>query len=467
MSDSPTIHHHACIVIGGGSGGYAAARTARDHTDDVAIIDGADELGGLCILRGCMPSKTLIYSAEVLHLARMADRFGLDIPHAQVDMAKLHQRKRDTIGEFADYRNTQLHADRFTLYRSTARFVGPRRIQLADGRLLEGSKIILATGSRVNHPPVPGLDQVPVWTSRDILDLDEVPASVIVLGGGVVACELTQFLARIGTEVTQIQRSPHILKEASPEAATVVEAAFRKEGVRLFTDTRLESISQVDQEIHATFEHAGESITVTAAHLFNALGRSPNTEGLNLEAAGVALRPTGHIETDPEQRSSNPDIYAAGDVAGPHEIVHIAILQGEIAGHHACGKHGDPINYDHLTSIIFTDPQVACTGIPEAELRARGIKYLSEDYPFDDHGKSILMEAKSGYVKVHAARSTGLILGAECVGKDASELIHALSVAVTLGATVQDLLKVHWYHPTLSEIWTYPLEDIAARLAES
>lgn len=458
---------HDFIVIGGGSGGYAAARTAKEHSEDVAIIDGAEQLGGLCILRGCMPSKTLIYSAEVLHLAQMAERFGLEIPEARADMAALHQRKLDTIGEFAEYRQQQLTSERFTLYRATAKFVGPRRIELSDGRVLEGKKILIATGSQVNHPSVPGLDKVPTWTSRDILDLDTIPSSVIVLGGGVVACELAQFLARIGTKVTQIQRSPHILKEASPEAAIVVEQAFRDGGVQLFTDTKITQVSRTGEDIKVTFLHAGEeTITVTAAHLFNALGRRPNTEGLDLEAAGIELLASGHIGTDSHQRTSNPDIYAAGDVAGPHEIVHVAILQGELAGHHAFGKELRPIDYDHLTSVIFTDPQVAYVGIPEAELRSRGIDYLTEEFPFDDHGKSILMEAKYGYVKIHAERPSGRILAAECVAKDASELIHALAVAVALKATVHDLLKVHWYHPTLSEIWTYPLEDIADALAK-
>ncbi len=459
--------YHDFIVIGGGSGGYAAARTAREHSEDVAIVDGAEELGGLCILRGCMPSKTLIYSAEVLHLACMAERFGLEIPQARVDMAKLHQRKLDTISEFADYRSEQLESQRFTLYRASARFIGPRQLELSDGRVLEGEKIIVATGSRVNCPPVPGLDDVPSWTSRDILELDELPSSVIVLGGGVVACELAQFLCRIGTEVTQIQRSPHILKEASPEAATVVENAFREEGIQLYTGTSIEEIRAGSTGgVEVVFRHGDQSRTARAAHLFNALGRIPKTAGLDLEAAGIELLPSGHIMTDDHQRTSNPDIYAAGDVAGPHEIVHIAILQGEIAGNHAFGGKVKPINYDHLTSVIFTDPQVAYVGIPEAELKARAIDYLTEEYPFDDHGKSILMEAKHGYVKVHAERPSGRILAAECVGKDASELIHALAVAVSLGANVHDLLGVHWYHPTLSEIWTYPLEDIAEALAE-
>ena len=166
------------------------------------------------------------------------------------------------------------------------------------------------------------------------------------------------------------------------------------------------------------------------------------------------------------QQTSNPRVYACGDVAGPHEIVHVAIMQGETAAKHATGRPAERVDYDSLCGVVFTDPQIGSVGLSESQLKERGIDYLSADYPFDDHGKSILMEAKYGYVKVFAEKSTGIVLGAECVSKDGGELIHAMAVAVTLKASVQDLLKVHWYHPTLSEIWSYPLEDILDEMTE-
>lgn len=452
--------HFDYIVIGGGSGGYAAARTAREVCDQVAIVDGADALGGLCILRGCMPSKTLIYSAEVLHLAQRGQAFGLDIPEATADMAALHQRKLDTIQEFAEYRQEQLENDRFTLFRSYAKFIDAQTIELSDGTRLTADHFMVATGSVVSVPPVQGLKDVPYWTSDDVLELDFLPKKVIVLGGGIVACELAQFLHRMGSEVVQIQRSPHILKEMSPEAASVIEQKFRHEGIELYTDTHLENVAHADGSFTATFTHEGQAHTVEAPHLLNALGRHAATEGLGLAAAGVETRKDGKIVCTEMQLTSNPRVYACGDVTGPHEIVHIAILQGELAARHATGRAAEPVDYDSLLGVVFTDPQIGSVGLNEAQLKERGIDYLSADYPFDDHGKSILMEAKTGYVKVFADRASGVVLGAECVGKDGGELIHAMGVAVTLKATVQDLLKVHWYHPTLSEIWSYPLEDI-------
>lgn len=456
--------HFDYIVIGGGSGGYAAARTARETHKRVAIVDGAETLGGLCILRGCMPSKTLIYSGEVLHLAQNGKKFGLKIPEAAADMAALHRRKLAMIDEFSEYRQEQLQSDRFTLFRNRAEFVDPQTIRLDNGTRLTADHFMVATGSTVSVPPVRGLADVPFWTSDDVLELDFLPERVIVLGGGIVACELAQFLQRIGSEVIQIQRSPHILKEVSPEAASVIETAFRDEGIELYTGTSLQEVSHSGETFTVKFQHGGGSVTAEAPYLLNALGREAATEGLGLEAAGVETRPDGKVVCNEMQQTTNPRIYACGDVTGPYEIVHIAIMQGEVAAKHATGCATEPVHYDDLLGVVFTDPQIGTVGLNEAQLKARGIDYLSADYPFDDHGKSILMEAKYGYVKVFAERATGVVLGAECVSKDGGELIHAMGVAVTMKATVQDLMRVHWYHPTLSEIWSYPIEDILDEL---
>lgn len=455
------------IAIGGGSGGFNAARVARGITDSVAVIDGAEELGGLCILRGCMPSKTLIYSAEVLHLAQNAKKFGLNIPSASVDMPALHQRKLDTIKEFTDYRVEAMRSRKYDLYRSHAKFIDSNTVELADGTQLRGKKFIVATGSKVSVPPIPGLDHSDVWTSDNVLELDFLPESAIVLGGGVVACELAQFLNRVGSKVTQIQRSSHILKDQAPDISETVEKAFRDEGMDLFTGTSLKRIEKLDSGFKVIFDQGGFEKAATAQHVVNAMGRSPNTANLGLEAAGIELLPNGQIKTNEHQQTTNPDVYSAGDCAGPFEIVHTAVLQGEYAARHALEKPSSvfgPLNYDHMLDVVFTDPQVARVGLTQKTLDERGIEYIAADYPFDDHGKSILMEAKYGFVRLFGEKPTGRILGAEIVSKDAGELIHALSVAVSNNLTAADLLKTHWYHPTLAEIMSYPLEDIIDEL---
>lgn len=454
--------HLDYVVIGGGSAGYAAARTAREFLENVAIIDDAEQLGGLCILRGCMPSKTLIYSAEVLHLAQQAEKFGLKIPQACADMAAIHRRKLAIIDDFASDRREQLESGRFHLIRDRARFMDEKSLVLEkSGDRITADHFIIATGSSVNTPDIPGLAETPHWTSDEVLDLDFLPESVIVLGGGIVACELAQFLNRVGSRVILIQRSPTLLKEASPEASEVVARAFRDEGIDLHTDTQLVSVEKDGVGILVTFSKDGTTRQVGAAHLFNALGRKPNTRNLGLENAGVETHESGHIRVNAMQQTANPRIHAAGDVAGPHEIVHLAIRQGEVAARNACGKSTHPVNLDTRTGVVFTDPQIATAGISLAEAEQRGIHTIFASYPFDDHGKAILMEAKYGYVKVWADRESGMVIGAECVGKDAGELIHAIAVAISLGAGPADLLKVHWHHPTLSEIWSYPLEELA------
>ena len=453
------------ICIGGGSAGFNAARVAAGLGRKVAVIDGAKQLGGLCILRGCMPSKTLLYTAEVLHHARHADRFGLKVTGARVDMKAVHARKLKIIGDFAQYRVAALNSGKFALYRANARFIDPHTLQLSDGRRLRGKHFLLGTGSKASVPPIPGLKEAGCWTSDDVLDLDFVPKSVLVLGGGIVACELAQYLRRIGSKVTLVQRSPNILRDHSPDASRVVQRAFRDDGIELFTATKLLSVATGKGGARVTFRHNGETVTRRAAHLFNALGREPNTAGLNLATAGVKTRPDGQIIINRWQQTSARHIYAAGDCSGPAEIVHIAIEQGVLAARHAAKVRGlKPVNYSLLLNVVFTDPQLATIGALERDLDERGVKYLAASYPFNDHGKSILMEANYGYVKVLAEPKRGRILGAEIVGKDAGELIHCFSAALALRATVPDMLRAPWYHPTLAEIITYPLEEIAGQL---
>ncbi len=454
------------VAIGGGSAGFNAARVAADLGLKTAIVDGAEDLGGLCILKGCMPSKTLLYMAEVLHLAQKAKSFGLKIPSARADMKAIHARKKRIIDEFASYRQAALNSGKFDLIRAHARFTDPHTLALSNGRSLRARHFLIGTGSKISLPAVPGLAETKFWTSDDVLDLDFIPQSVIVLGGGIVACELAQFLNRIGTRVVLIQRSAHILRDHSEAAAKVVQQALVDEGVELFAGTQIQSLRPEARGVAATFLHDGKILTRRAAFLFNALGREPNTAPLNLAAAGVTSRADGQIGINRWQQTSAPHIYAAGDCSGPHEIVHTAILQGELAARHAAKvKALKPVDWSLLLNVVFTDPQLATIGRLERELHEAGTSYLVASYPFNDHGKSILLEANYGYVKVIAEPKRGRILGAEIVGKDAGELIHAFSGPLAMKATVFDLLRAPWYHPTLAEIVTYPLEELAGSIS--
>lgn len=449
-------------VIGGGSAGFNAARAAASLGLKTAVIDGAKQLGGLCILRGCMPSKTLLYIADSLHHAQNAAKLGLRIPRASADMKAIHARKKHIIGDFAFYRRKQLKSGKFDLLPHRAKFIDSHTLELSNGHKLRAKHFLIGTGSKVSLPDVPGLKEADCWTSDDVLDLDFLPKSVIVLGGGIVACELAQLLNRFGSRVILIQRSPNILRDHSEEASTVVQQAFVDEGIELFAGTTLRKIKHDRQGYRVEFVHDGKVVTRRAAHCLNALGRTPNTASLNLAAAGVKTHNDGQIVINRWQQTTASHIYAAGDCSGPHEIVHVAIQQGELAARHAAGIKGiKPVDYSLLLNVVFTDPQLATIGLLESDLKESGTRFLSASYPFNDHGKSILMEANYGYVKVLAAPKTGRILGAEIVGKDAGELIHCFSAPLAMKATVFDMLKAPWYHPTLAEIITYPLEEIA------
>jgi pyruvate/2-oxoglutarate dehydrogenase complex dihydrolipoamide dehydrogenase (E3) component len=449
-------------VIGGGSAGFNAARVATELGLKTAVIDGAKKLGGLCILRGCMPSKTLLYIAEILHHAKHAHRFGLKIPKATADMKAVHARKLSIISDFASHRRKQLKSGKFDLIPHQARFLDPHTVELNNGEKLRAKYFLIGTGSKVSMPPVPGLAEANCWTSDDVLDLDFLPKSVIVLGGGIVACELAQFLNRMGSKVTLIQRSPNILRDHSEDASSVIQKAFVDEGIELFAGTNLKSVARDPKGFKVSFIHDGKLITRRAAHCLNALGRQPNTSALKLDHAGVKTLADGKILINRWQQTSAPNIYAAGDCSGPHEIVHVAIQQGELAARHAANASKiKPVDYNLLLNVVFTDPQLATIGRLEHDLKTSGVKYITASYPFNDHGKSILMEANYGYVKVIAEPNRGRILGAEIVGKDAGELIHCFSGPLAMRATVFDMLRAPWYHPTLAEIITYPLEELA------
>jgi len=475
-------------IIGGGSAGYNAARTATSLGLKTAVIDGARELGGLCILRGCMPSKTLLHVADTLHAAQHASSLGLRIPRATPDMPAIQARKRRIIADFASYRQNQLRNGDFALIPHHAYFLDPHTLALSNGKggNLRARHILIATGSRVSTPTsIPGLADAQCWTSDDILNLDFIPKSLVVLGGGIVACELAQLLARLGTRITLIQRSPQLLRDHSLEAAAVVRQSLEADGVKIFTDTRLLRVSReaARGKKRATytveFELFGQIHTQQADYCLNALGRTPHTAPLALDAARVKTAPTGHILANRWQQTTAPHIYAAGDCTGPHEIVHLAIQQAELAVRHIAvtleaktpqemtsrrRRLAKEYGLRPLLSVVFTDPQLAQIGLSECDLKKTNTPYLAASYPYDDHGKAILLEAMRGYAKVFAAPVTGRLLGAEIVGRDAGELIHCFNTPLSMHATVFDMLRAPWYHPTLAEILTYPLEEIAEQI---
>ena len=458
------VYDFELAVIGGGSGGYAAARTAAGAGLQTVVIEGGEEVGGLCILRGCMPTKALLYAAEVKHLAAQSAILGLRPGKIGFDFARVMQRKNEQIQDFAGFRVQQLNSGRFDFIRARATFLDPHTVQLSTGKKITARYFLLATGSRVAPAPLPQLAKVGYITSDEAVMLKKLPKSLIVLGGGAIACEFAQFFARFGVQTTLIQRSDQLLKEADTDAAAEIEKVFRREGIAVFAGTKLVTAQSRGKLKSITFEQKGKQISVSAEEILFALGRVPNTEALELPRAGVKTR-QGRVVTDAGMRTSVPHIFAAGDCAGPHEIVHIAIQQGETAVYNLLHPRAPrSVDYRLLLSVVFTEPQVAMVGLTEKTASDLRVKYITASYPFNDHGKSLLMEAKDGFVKLLAHPKTGEILGGTCVGPVAGELIHEIVVAMAGRMTVHQLAAIPHYHPTLAEIWTYPAEELADKI---
>jgi pyruvate/2-oxoglutarate dehydrogenase complex dihydrolipoamide dehydrogenase (E3) component len=288
---------------------------------------------------------------------------------------------------------------------------------------------------------------------------------LIVLGGGSVALEFAQFFSRFGVKVTVIQRSPHVLHEVDADAAAVIETVFRREGIEVITGTKLLDTTRSGAAKTVTFLCSEQKRSVTADEIFFGLGRIPNTAPLNLDVIGVKTE-WGRIVTNERMRTSIPNIYAAGDCTGPYEIVHIAVQQGEIAGHNIANP-AEPrsIDYRLRAAVVFTEPQIATVGLTEKEAKARQVAYLTASYPFNDHGKSLIMNAVDGFVKLLCDPVTGEIIGGACVGPMGGELIHEIIAAMHKRMTVRELAAMPHYHPTLAEIWTYPAEELAGQIA--
>jgi len=454
---------HDLIVVGAGSGGFAAARTARDLGANVALIDHGP-LGGLCILRGCMPSKTLIASSDRMADIREAPELGLNVAGVEVDFAHIMRRKRELIRGFAEYRIEGL--DTFPLYQGFARFQSSREVQVDDRWLLEADKFIIATGSVVAPAPVSGLRETGYIDSDAALELERLPKSLVVLGGGYIGCELGQFFARLGVKTTIVLRSSHLLSGEDHDIGEALTEYFRDEGIDVLTETQIVRVSSRAQEKLVHVVHRGVEGEIAAEELLYCLGRVPNINGLDLDRADVPCHHITGIDVDETLRTCNPNFYAIGDVTGRHMLVHVAIYEGEVAARNAVTGIAEPAIYDLVKAhTVFSDPQVAVAGETERELQAKGVAYVKGTYDFAEHGKAMCIAKTQGFVKMMASTNKGKILGAAVLGPHGSELIHEAIVAMRYGATAKDFIEIPHLHPTLSEIWTYPAEECAAKLA--
>lgn len=452
------------VVVGAGSGGYAAARTARDCGAHVALVDRGP-LGGLCILRGCMPSKTFLASSDAAHDAAEAPALGVRSDGISVDMPFIAARKRGLVQSFAEYRIEGIRT--FPLYDGSASFLSPNEIivrHLDEETILEAKSFVIATGSVTAPARIPGLAETGYLDSDAVLELERIPASVIVLGGGYTACELGQFLARMGARTTMVIRSGHPLSHFDEDVGATLTDAFAEEGIEVVSHAKVVSVARRGNEKVVNVQGPGHR-EIVAEEIFYALGRVPNVEGLDLGRAGVRYDPMRGITVDETLRTTASNIFAIGDVTGEFLLVHVAIYQGEVAARNAVLGTVEAADYRTMSAhTIFCDPQVARVGKSEKALRAAGEHYVVGRYDFAEHGKAMCLAKTKGFVKMTADASSGEILGATVVGAQGSELIHEVIVAMHYRATVQEFMRIPHLHPTLAEIWTYPAEECAAQL---
>ncbi len=458
-------HSFDLVVIGAGSGGYAAGRTARDLGASVAFVDKGP-LGGLCILRGCMPSKTLIATGDAAHEIRHAAELGVHASEPTIDFPAVMARKREIIAGFADYRIAGIET--FPVFAGEARFESPHRLRVGDV-VLEAKNFVIGTGSTVVPAAIPGLAEAGFIDSDDALELTAPPQSLVVLGGGYVGTELTQFYARIGVPTTILIRADHLLSGEDTDIGAGLTEYFREEGIAVEAGANVHRVSVREDGLKVVhYRQRGEEKTIAAHEIFYALGRVPNVAGLDLEAAGVAYHNVLGITVDASMRTSQPHIFAVGDVTGRFLLVHVAIQQGEIAARNAIKMAHEPIDYTlSKTHTVFTDPQVAIVGDSEKELQRAGIAYLAASTPFNDHGKAIAIGKTKGFVKMLASPIDGRILGCAILGPDASDLIHEMIVAMHYHATVFEFMAIPHLHPTMAEILTYPAEELAEKITST
>ena len=457
------------VVIGGGSAGYSAAVVAARSGLRTVCIEGGEEVGGLCILRGCMPSKTLIESANRFLTLRRAKEFGLSAGHVAFDSRAIIQRKRELVAEFAKHRAQQLTAGKFKFTRGRAEFTDSHHLKVKlrtwGEEEIEGRTFLICTGSVLNLMELRGLAEAGFLDSETALDSERFPRSIIVLGGGAIALEFAHFYNALGLEVTVLQRSNQVLKEADPDLAEALVTTFRKRGIRVISGTKLIRFERTASGKNVWYERNGEEQVAEADEIFYALGRKAAIQGLGLEKAGVETNKQKAVVVNDRLQTSQPHIFAAGDVTGLYEIVHIAIQQAEIATRnaksHLEGKVQVAIDYRLKMFIMFTEPQMAVVGMTEREAAEQGLDVRVARHPFADHGKSIVRGELDGFVKLIVNAKNGEIVGGAVIGPDASELIHEIAVAMNFHSTAATLASIPHYHPTLSEIWTYPAEELA------
>jgi pyruvate/2-oxoglutarate dehydrogenase complex dihydrolipoamide dehydrogenase (E3) component len=452
-----SAQRYDAIVIGAGQGGGPLASALARGGRRTALIE-REHVGGTCINEGCTPTKTMVASARVAYLARRGADFGVHTGPISVDMRKVRQRKRDIVESFRDGSLRQIEATpNLDLLMGEARFTGPKTLEVhlnAGGDLvaLSAELVVINTGEHPSMPSIPGLDRVPTLNSTTIMELDEVPEHLLVLGGGYVALEFSQMFARFGSSVTIVQRSDRFLSREDADVADEVAKILREDSIEVLLGTKTLGVAQTgDGRVQVTVAAADGERTLTGSHLLAALGRTPNTDHLGPSAAGVQLDARGYIPVNDRLETNVPGIYAIGDVKGGPAFTHISyddfrILRTNLVQGGSASITGRPLPY-----TVFIDPQLGRIGLSEEQARAQGRNIRVAKMPMTWVARALEVDEPRGFMKAVVDADTDQILGAAILGIEGGELMAMLEIAMLGHVPYPVLREAIFAHPTLAE----------------
>jgi len=454
------------IVLGGGSAGTSAAGAAGAAGARTAMINDG-ELGGLCILRGCMPTKSMLASAHAFHEAAHLEPFGGRLEGAvRIDFRRVMERKDALVARFKRAKIQEIDSGDYEVIDGRGRFAPGGGVVVGD-RTWTARRYVIASGSTPVILPVPGLERVPVMTSDDAMRLKSRPDSLLVIGTGPIGLELAQFFARVGSRVRIICRSS-ILSRHDVENGHELHRALEDEPrLSITAPAVLEELRPTRTGLAARIRYGDKQEEYEADVLLMAVGREAALDDLGLEHVG--LKPSaGRLDHDERMCTANPEIFVAGDATGSYQILHLANQEGNVAGTNAAigpdSASALRMDYRLQMSVIFTDPPYAQIGLSESEAARRGIDFVVGRVRFPETGRAITMESRYGLWKLIAARATGEILGSSLLGPRADDLVHLVMLMMRYGGTVHDILDLPLYHPTVSEVLYNLARDIRAQI---
>jgi len=438
------------VVIGGGPGGYVAAIRAAQLGLRTAVVE-RDAVGGICLNWGCIPSKALLKNAEVLGYMRRAKEFGITFDNLRWDMGKAIDRSRQVVNRLTKGVEFLLKKNKVDLFIGTGYVTSPNQVEVqADGRKLTTKNILVATGARSRNLPGLTIDGKSVITSREALELRDMPESIVIVGAGATGVEFAYIYQMYGSHVTLLEMMPHVLPLEDEEISKALEESFAKHGIKMRTETRVDGIDIVDGKVtlRATTPKGPEQMICDKVLV--AVGVQANSDGMGLEALGVETN-RGFLKRDERMATNVPGIYAIGDVTGPPLLAHVASHQGKIAVEAMAGQETPAIDYEMMPRCTYCLPQVASMGITEAEAIKRGHQVKVGRFPFRAIGKAIAIGETEGLVKIVTDAKHGELLGAHMIGPEVTEMLAELSLAKASELTASEIGELVHAHPTLSE----------------